>query len=232
MKQCLRVGVTIVAIWFVSVAFQGQARSQELMRLAANFNAFGFEIATSAPIPGVAIYSQTVVVPPGVNVLYVTMSTTGDGHGGARHTFTCRTGTPTPSTFCQPGPGDPSGGSPAGWLTLQRHRDYNTDYVHIPNVPVFFGDGGGGAGDLHDNSIHYTWCTPVPFSPTPAPLAVELRLASIPEMSPPFDGIEPIVFIEGLHVFVDASFVANPAQSCVQDTSVPTLRPIPQNGAH
>jgi azurin len=31
--------------------------------------------------------------------------------------------------------------------------------------------------------------------------------------------IAPAVFIEGLHVFVDASYVANPSARCIADTT-------------
>src|SRR5215467_3370812 len=149
------------------------ANSQEIQRLSATFRFFGSEKSTTLkPLAGGAggatIFSRTVTVPAGVNVLYVTMSTTGDTHFSARSTFTCRVGTSLLAlAACQPGAGNPSGEAPLGWITLQRHRDYNRDYAAKAGVVPFAGDGAGGAGDLHDNSIHYQWCVRVPFSELP-----------------------------------------------------------------
>ena len=234
MKRVLRISLTILATLFVvSIAIQRQAQAQEVFRLAANFNFFGEEKSTLEPVPGIPIYTQTVVVPAGVNVLYVTMATTGDTHGGARSQFACQTAVPPAAfTFCQPGPGNPAGEAPPGWISLQRHRNYNTDYVHLDGT-LFSGDGGGGAGDLHDNSIHYTWCTPVPFQATPSTRTVVLRMASSHENVPPIDPTIPqFVFIEGLPVIVDASFISNPAQACVKDlnTAAPEV-PNPNQSA-
>jgi len=194
-----------------------------LYRLAATFRFFGSErVSTVPPVAGgsggVAIYSRTVVVPPGVNVLYVTMSTTGDGHSGARHQFACRTSVPAGAFApCQAGPADPAGGAPAGWITLQRHRDYNRDYQPRLGVIPFPGDARGGAGDLHDNSIHYQWCVRVPFVSVPATRIVQLRMAS---RGDPLTTLPPPpVFIEGLHVFVDASLIPSASLACAADTT-------------
>jgi hypothetical protein len=218
-RTCALIAVAVLT----SVAPLAVAQSP-LYRLAATFRFFGSERASIVPpaaggLGGVSIYSRTVVVPPGVNVLYVTMSTTGDGHLGARHQFACRTAVPG-GVFapCQAGGGDPAGGAPLGWITLQRHRDYNRDYQPLPRVTPFPGDAAGGAGDLHDNGITYQWCVKVPFASVPASRIVQLRMASRGDpvtTSPP-----PPVFIEGLHVFVDASLIPTASLACAADTTV------------
>jgi hypothetical protein len=212
--------IAMAVLTFVPPLAEAQS---PLYRLAATFRFFGSERASSVPpvaggSGGVSIYSRTVVVPPGVNVMYVTMSTTGDGHLGARHQFACRTALPGGAFApCQAGPADPAGGAPAGWITLQRHRDYNRDYQPRADVRPFPGDAAGGAGDLHDNGITYQWCVPVPFSSVASSRIVQLRMAS--RADPITTLPPPPVFIEGLHVFVDASLIPTRSLACAADTT-------------
>jgi hypothetical protein len=44
---------------------------------------------------------------------------------------------------------------------LPYRRYHNSNLYYVNNRNPFFGDGGGGAGDLHDNNINYSWCTPI-----------------------------------------------------------------------
>ncbi len=112
--------------------------AQDINRLASQFTRFdGTEVSTNvAPSAGgsggITIFSKTVFVSAFISqtpVVFVTMSATGDGHGGAAHNFSCFVG-----TLCNSGFGN---GTPSGWIQLQKHNA--TD-------------------DLHDNNINYTWC--------------------------------------------------------------------------
>jgi hypothetical protein len=179
-----------------------------LLRLAANFETFGSpdEVTTTLPpaagaTGGIAIYDKTVSVPPGMSTLYVTISAVGDEHGGARLELACLVDT----SPCNPG-GNPVGDAPPGWLTAMRHKDYNDNYA--PGTTPFGGDGGGGAGDQHDNSISYTWCAPLP-SAHSGLHTVEVRLAS----QTPAGETGGNVFLEAIHFFVDGS-TPQPGDRC------------------
>jgi hypothetical protein len=137
-------------------------RADGLERLAANRLDTTFEISTNAPplgtptpgSGGLIIYNHSVVVPDDANVLFVTIHATGDSHGGQRLMLSCL----VDDVAC-----DPNAAfvplAPAGWVTMQRYHNYNLNYA--PGATPFFGDGAGGAGDLHDNNINYSWCTPI-----------------------------------------------------------------------
>ena len=215
--------VCLAALTSAPCAFAQLGLDGSVQRLSATFRFFGSERSTTLkPLPGATggatIFARTVTIPAGVNVLYVSMYTTGDAHAGARILFACRIsvifGLFSP---CQPAAANPAGAAPTGWITLQRHRDYNRDYLPRTGVNPFNGDAAGGAGDLHDNAISYQWCVKVPFSETPYTRIVQLRMGSLGD--PTSLAIAPVVFIEGLHVFVDASYVSNAAGRCVADTS-------------
>lgn len=146
-----------------------------------------------------------------VNVIYVTISATGDTHSGARSQFTALLN----DSACNPGP-NPVGGALPGWVTLQRHKNYNLNYVI---TALFAGDGGGGAGDLHDNSITYTWCCRK--APSEGLQNVKVKMAS-----GNVDGAaDPRVFVEGVHFYIDGSQVRG-ADACVADTT-----PLPEGGS-
>jgi hypothetical protein len=90
-------------------------------RLAANFNFGGEQSTTAAPgalgTGGIVIYDKTVSVPDDVNVLFVTISTTGDVHGNAQADFACLVdGVP-----CNAGDSGAQG-APTGWITLQKNE--------------------------------------------------------------------------------------------------------------
>ena len=122
-----------------------------LLRLSAEFRRWdGFEDQTALAPPGISVYTKTVDVPDTCDTLYVTISATGDAHGGSQILLTCL----VDGAFCNPGAGD--GGNPpvpAGWISLQRH---------------------GPVDDFHDNNVNYQWCKQV----TPgSQVTVQIRLA-------------------------------------------------------
>src|SRR3954451_15618989 len=81
----------------LSASWSSPAKAQQLNRLAAEFNYFGSEASTTLTAlsnpthtqsSGVPVYRRSVKVPAGHNVIFVTMSTTGDVHDGAASCFT------------------------------------------------------------------------------------------------------------------------------------------------
>jgi hypothetical protein len=228
-------GFTCLAVGFAAAClFQSTVSAQDITtykRLAATFRFFGSERSTflhplANATGGASIYSRTITIPSATNVLFVSMHTTSDQHGGARATFACRIGTATATgiifTPCQSGAGNPAGGAPTGWITLARHRDYNLDYLPRAGVAPFPGDARGGAGDLHDNNINYQWCIRVPFSETPYTRIVQLRMGSLGDPTSAAASSTFTVFIEGLHVFVDAGYIQDPSLRCAADlTTLP-----------
>jgi hypothetical protein len=179
-----------------------------IRRFAANFTTFGAppEIATNLPPApnaegGLVVYDKSFFTANDINTLYVTISAVGDTHGGARLMLACQ----LDNRPCNQGP-NPVGGAPSGWLTAQRHDDYNDNYVG----PGYGGDGGGGAGDLHDNGVNYTWCTPISGAGTHN---VKVRLASGAVPGDPASAGN-VVFLEAIHFFIDGSRIANEADAC------------------
>jgi hypothetical protein len=182
-----------VAMWMPSAT----KAANELRRLAADPLYFGLgeEKFTDLQPPGDLIYSKTVFVPGGANVLYLTMSTTGDTHGGAAGCFTAL----VDGAFFNPGGQGASkcatdsatgrGVNVPGWVALLKE----------PNGGTNCDDGGGGGGDCHDNSITYQWCTPIQSGPH----TVEVRMATSHE--DPTGGHR--AFIEQAFFYVDASRV-------------------------
>jgi len=184
-----------------------------LLRLDANWNYFGFEASTlndadnpTALTGGTAVYTKVVFVPAGANTIYVTMSTTGDGHDGAASCFTAlvdgaffNAGTQGAAACADGDLAPPT--QVGGWVNLLK--------TPAGGGAVNCNDGGGGDGDCHDNGIYYTWCTPI----TPGTHTVEVRMAT--------DTQNSVVFIEQAFFYVDASFIKG-SNRCVQ-TPVPIL---------
>lgn len=190
----------------------GQAPGSFLRRFAANFTTFGNPpelVTTEQPAPngggGEVIYDKDVTVPGDVNVMYVTVSAVGDTHFGARLQLACL----IDDVPCNPG-ANPIGGAMSGWVTVQRHKDYNLNYA--PGGEPFVGDGGGGAGDLHDNTVYYTWCAPLEGQGA-GTRNVKVKFASgaVPG-EPASEGAE--VFLEGVHFFVDGNRIADETAAC------------------
>jgi hypothetical protein len=194
----------------VTLSLEVLAQNTGLVRrYAANFTAFGFEIFTTAkPLPnaegGAIIYNKNFFVADDINTLYVTISATGDDHNGARLQLACKVdGKP-----CNPGAGDPAGGAPSGWHTALRFKNYNNNGLPIP----FAGDGQGGAGDVHDNHVMYTWCTP--FEAKAGTHNVQVKLASSEGPGDPGGGP---VFLEAVHFFIDGARVKNDRDRCTNN---------------
>lgn len=162
-----------------------------LSRLAADPLYFGpgEEKSTALEPPGDQIYFKTVFVPPLSNTLFLTISTTGDTHGGAGACFTAL----LDENFFNPGGqgaakcANNATTNVPGWVTL----------LKLPNILAVTTDncneGGGGTGDCHDNSIHYEWCTAV----TPGFHNVEVRMAT--------SNAGNDVFIEQAFFYVDSA---------------------------
>jgi hypothetical protein len=184
-------------LFAVAVGMPTAAQAQgAIFRLAADPLYFGPGEEASTDVDalgdGSQIYSKSIFVPPGKNTLFLTMSTTGDQHDGAAQCFTAR----LDGVFFNPGGQGAarcadSGSTPVpGWVTLQK-------------TPAATGgadncnEGGGGAGDCHDNSIHYEWCTAI----TPGVHEVEVRMAT--------DSNGKTVFIEQAFFYVDAAQLVN-----------------------
>jgi hypothetical protein len=165
-----------------------------IVRLAAQYDMFPGEFSTqnepSASAGGGQLIYDTVVYPPtAANVLYVTVSGTGDAHssapsrpagasqpqGQAKILLACLVN----NAPCNSGGGDENG-APTGWVTLQ--------------FPV---------DDLHDNGITYQWCKAIPTGGAPRHVTVKMASSNGED-----------VFMEQTHFFVDASQLA--PHSCDQ----------------
>jgi len=104
---------------------------------------------------------------------------------------------------CNPGD-NPVGGAPSGWFTALRFIDYNNYGV------TYEGDGLGGAGDAHDNTIKKTWCTP--FEVKAGSHNVQIRMASNRSPDPASEGAP--VFMEAVDFTIDGARVAEPDDRC------------------
>src|ERR1700738_4011657 len=156
---------------------------QSLLRHVAEFRfgpeQFTDQTATGVGTGGIAVYAKTFNLPSNQHTIFITLSTTGDGHGGAANWFSASVN----GQVCNKGD-EGAGFAPGGWIPLQKHRDSSPG-----------GDGGGGVGDLHDNGIYYTWCCTDGVRPGGAN-TVEIRLAS--SIAGQF------VFMERSHFYIDS----------------------------
>ena len=204
-RRAVRIGSNAFAgLICLSILFPLDAQAQNsgyIRRYAANFAAFGEEITTALPpapggAGGAVIYNKNFFTADDINTLYVTISGTSDAHFGARLMISCLVdGNP-----CNPGPGTAGiNDAPAGWVNVRRLINYNNYFTGF-----YFGDGGGGAGDAHDNAMGYTWCTP--FNGPPGTHNVQIKMASAP--SPDTGSSGANVFIEQVHFFIDGARVA------------------------
>ncbi len=183
-----------------------------LRRLAANTRGYtpGTEISTilgpftdTPAADGVVIFDRSIYVPRDINVLFITISATADTHHGARLLVSCL----VDDVACNPG--KLSNGAPAGWVPVQRHKNYNLNYA--TSGTAFNGDGQGGAGDLHDNSIYATWCKEIPKKPkhhdddddddgAPHNIKIKFGAREVEHTDPP-----PPVFMEAVNFIVDGA---------------------------
>ena len=192
MKTKCRKSVTALSTAGI-LAIALSANAGDLYRIASDFAKFdGTEFSTSVKglgVPpasgGVVIYSKAVIVPPNTTSLYLTVSTTGDTHQGAAHWFACT----IDGVSCRVNPGSVDG-APSGWISLLK-------------LPVATGgasncsDGGGGAGDCHDNNVYYTWCVRTAPSNLTAIRTLRVKMAT--------SVTGKTVFAEKAHFYVDAN---------------------------
>ena len=179
MPKHVRYGVVIASVLLLTSCSQ-------FMRHVAEYRFGPEQFTTAAALPlgggGMPIYTKTFNLPSDQHTVFITLSTTGDTHGGAASWFTASVN----GTVCNRG-NEGAGFAPTGWIPLQKHRDSTAG-----------GDGGGGIGDLHDNSIYYTWCCIDGVKPG-GPNTAEIKMAS----SHPND-FTKTVFIERSHFYVDS----------------------------
>lgn len=199
-----------VAALAIAVALPLIAHATHVRRLAANVTAFdgaevatecGTSVTTACPAAPLTFYDKSVTVPLSNNVIYVTLSATGDSHDGAAFLLRCLVdGSPCSGTTF-------AGGS--GWIVLQK----TPQDVQDPDGENNCDDGSGGSGDCHDNSITYTWCKSV----APGSRNVKLQLASDNE----FD----FVVMEGVSVYVDVNKIGS-SNNCTSYTTPPQMNAI------
>lgn len=201
MKTKCRKSVTALSTAGI-LAIALSANAGDLYRIASDFAKFdGSEFSTSVVgvgVPpaggGVVIYSKAVIVPPNTTSLYLTVSTTGDTHQGSAHWFACT----IDGVSCRTNPGGVDT-APSGWISLLK-------------LPVATGgasncsDGGGGAGDCHDNNIYYTWCVRTVPSNLTAIRTLRVKMAT--------SVTGKTVFAEKAHFYVDAN--VGPVGECAQ----------------
>jgi hypothetical protein len=210
-------GLITLLLWLLfplDAGAQGVGNSGYVRRYLANFAAWdGTEIFTdvapSGTPPasgGVLIYNKNFFVADDLNTLYVTISATGDNHDGRRLMLACL----VDGVACNSGTGG-AGGAPAGWFTALRFDNYNDDYTGTG----YGGDGGGGSGDVHDNVVTYTWCTP--FETKPGTHNVKIRLASGANPDGDDPAVNNVVFLENVFFYVDGSRVADETNACTED---------------
>jgi hypothetical protein len=198
-------------------------------RLAANIAGFvpGTEIvvldpATGPPAnSGTLIYSKTVLVPDDVNVLFITISATGDVGGGAQMLLACL----VDNTSCVQGQKPVPGVEFPGWVIVQRLKDYNLNYLLSP--VQFNGDcsiGFCGAGNLHENSVNYTWCMKVRKQEDHGDMHhVMIKMASQPVLGEDTNGVPQFVSIVAVHFYIDGARLPK-KDACTTDTTFQPMK--------
>src|SRR5713226_7170885 len=143
MRRKIRTGLgTVVIMGALALAFcvaaPRAAHAQNLQRFAANHLDFGDSneveaTPTNITTDPVKFYDNTVQTTAATDIMYVTLTATGDTHSNNKSLFKCT----VDGTTCKTG-NIGSDGAPDGWIVLMRNE-----------------------ADEHDNSIAYTWCVPV-----------------------------------------------------------------------
>jgi hypothetical protein len=185
------------AIILLLVAGTHSAHAQNIQAFAANFLYFAGQGADEAssflpPLPqatgGDLIYSNSVTVPAAINTLYVSFDAAGDLGAATNAMFVAclLDGSPCRDLAA------PENNSPAGWVMVQALAS-----GAVPDA-------------ASDQTIHYTWCTPIKrlASATNGLVhKVQLRLAS---------GDQDGAFLEQLHIFVNGAKIAgaNAGNAC------------------
>lgn len=180
----------------VALVLTAPVNAQTLSRLSANFNGAPEKVTTALPAAGGAgglqTFTKTVFVPLGHNVLFVTISATGDQHGGDKLLMNCKVDGVNCGVLTNPAIG--SGGAPSGWIVLG----------HTATGASGCNDGGGGTADCHDNVLNYTWCKGGVTSG--ASHVIRLKLASL-------GGSQ--VFYEGASYYIDSAHMTTNACTSV-----------------
>ncbi len=202
-----------VLVFELSVPQNAHAQGA-LRRLSSEMmNVTGTPSETLTNVPsrsgGTTVYTKTLMVPGG-NTLYVNFHATADQHSGVGLDLRCE----VDGISCNPEGGDVGASdSPPGWVTLGKHFNYDTTYT-LPDgtTGLSAGDGGGGAGDMHDNAISYVWCVP---NITSRVHTVTIKMGNSCGAGPtPCGSNNPIVFFEAAHIDIDVGQL--PARSaCV-----------------
>lgn len=194
MKKC----GTILLIALLGAALTLSAEAGFVDRLSIDFFNFGGnESATSLGIPGIVIFQKTLFVPDecdfdphcvpgGDQVMNVKITATGDVHDGRALLLVCRIG----AIPCNPG--TPFSGTAPGWVNVLKLPAATSGATNC-------NDGGGGAGDCHDNNIHYEWCIPSSRFRINDFNTVTIRMAALPAGG--------FVFLEAAQVEIDTSTI-------------------------
>jgi hypothetical protein len=191
--------LTTLALVVLSVAATfGHGGLGEIRRLSAEFQypppptgppseRTSFALPLTGGLGGTVVYNKTLFIPR--NVLFVTFAGTADVHGGAALLMSCVIDPGTPNSR----PCRPEGGSPTGWITLQKLP--LTSLTATTTPPTNCNNGSGGSADCHDNAVNYSWCTNV----TRGVHTVQLRLAT----SGPTAVLANSVFYERATIYID-----------------------------
>jgi hypothetical protein len=160
------------------------------------------------PFGGTQVYSKTFFKPLGIQSLKVVWSGTGDVHSGVAQGLR---GMIDQSVDCNP-PGLVNASDlPSGWIAVQKHFNYQSSYLLPDGVTALFpgGDGGGGAGDMHDNAITYSWCCTVPSASGTHTVSVRMGNSCATTLTPTCSpSVDETVFEEGVHVEIIGSNVS------------------------
>jgi hypothetical protein len=193
------------AVLFVATSL----RAAPLDRLSADFQNQGEHATSAAPAAGgaggVVVYSKTVEVPEGEEVIYITFSGQADVHTGSALLMNASVGAPgRPKRLCEVLIGNfGAAAAPDGWFTL----------LKLPRATTGNNcdDGGGGTGDCHDNTIYFSCCARIDNKKKDRhdkdeeiPIEVEIKLANFPGNNPG-DNPAGTAFYENATIYIDAS---------------------------
>ena len=157
MKKYFPLGLAVVFAGAMVLASSTMTSAQQLLYiLSSDQQSFGETLTSSTT--GEVKYTKSFFNPG--QMIYVTFNAQGDTHGGAALEMACHyNGVP-----CEQGSGAAEGGQ---WSTLNKLPAADSGASNCS-------DGGGGAGDCHDNTIHKVWCVKA----GPGPATVDLLLKS------------------------------------------------------
>lgn len=184
-------GMLLYTFWAPTIL-----HAQTMSRLSAQFRRWdgGEDFTTVTPgSGGTNIYTRTVTVPPGRNVLYITYAAVGDTHSFSGVVNSMQHLCLVDGLPCNSGFSASSGFT--GWLVTQKTCDNG-------------GCGTPSGGDRHDNSLMYEWCANIPQVSFATVHTVAINMAST-------TGLDD-VFNEGAHIFIDTNHVGG---GCTKSTT-------------